>query len=758
MKSVMRSLLSICVHAICDRHQNLRTCIPKYLCVKSVVFLSLILILFSVPASAMVFINEAFINPPGGTEFDAVREFIELAGTPGKKLDGYAIAVLNGTGQKYYSHGSIPPEPAENPEIDEFFSLDGLTLGNNGLLALLVTDPAGDRYPEIYNSTTDANWVNWNGLWNGGVDVPGTINNDGSTTIILIRNRPGVTEADPDNPAGLLWGKEIRHDEVLIENVYYDELLGWMDQWGDGHIDTGEPNGLGGDSLDMTGVFKTPDDLSDDLEIVDEVSFEDDAGHEYDLDDRHVDFGSTHEGFPHRHVHSLDNPIGFNPDALTRVDYRAAGLGWAPAADATGEMTSGNNWQDMATEQWIRGGSVGPQGFPPHFYYDNASEPVNPIQPYETNVPLWLNDGTGTDYNFDMTYSYWIAAGLTNPLCVPVISGDVDRDGDCDVDDIAKMQSVFGDNDWIFSNSFAGSPEGSEVDPKTQTKPWDLDGTGDNGIETSDFQWLLNFQNDTTGRIVGVRYDSATPAASGVHLNSNASVTCSIITSIDIPSGRTAAALNIGDTVEITVSGQITTGANITGGQENGIMQYVHDLEISTGNVMKVLSVDALGPYSTTRLSLQQLQGSSGDKGVNLINGYTTNFAEGISNSSDMYKVTLEVIGTGSASVTIMPATETKFAASTPDGVKIGHTDNNGNPAASVYPLPLSFAATIVGDVTGNNCVDLMDFARLSAAWLSESDDLNWDAECDISQPAGLIDIADLAAMAVNWTQGCDLR
>jgi len=410
----------------------------------------------------------------------------------------------------------------------------------------------------------------------------------------------------------------------------------------------------------------------------------------------------------------------------------------------------------MATEQWIRGGSVGPQGFPPHFYYDNTSEPLNPIQPYQTNVPLWLNDGTGADYNFGTTYSYWIAAGLTNPLCVPVIPGDVDRDGDCDVDDITKMQSVFGDDDWIFSNSFAGSPEGSEVDPNTQTKPWDLDGTGDNGIEASDFQWVLNFQGDTTGRIVGVRYDSATPAATGVTLNSNATVTCSLATSVTIPSGRTNSNLLTGDIIEITVGGEVTAGANSTAGQENGIMQYIHNLQISTGGVMKVLSVDALSPYSTTRPSLQQLQGSSGDEGVNLINGYTTNFAEGISSSCDMYKVTLEVIGTGSASVTIMPADETKFAASTPDGVKIGHTDNNGNPAASVYPLPLSFTATIVGDITGNNCVDLTDYARLSAAWLSASDDLNWDAECDISQPAGLIDIADLAAMMANWTQGCE--
>jgi hypothetical protein len=704
----------------------------------------------------MVFINEAFINPPGGSSFDAVREFIELAGTPGMKLDGYAVAMLNGTGQKLYPAGSIPPVPIPSPEIDEFFSLDGLTLGDNGLLALLVTNPAFDKYPEFYNSQTDAHWVNWNGLWNGGRDLPGTINNDGSVTILLIRNRPGITEADPTNSAGLIWGKETRVDEILATNVYNDPNLGWMDQWGDGKIDIGDPNGLGGPSLDMTGVFDTPGDPNDDLEIVDEVSFEDDAGHEYDTDDRHVDFGSTHEGFPHRHVHSLDNPIGFNPDALSRVDYRTTGLGWTPATDATGEMPGGNNWQDTATEQWIRGGSVGPTGpFPMHFYYDNGSEGSNPIQPYETNVPLWLDDGTGADFDFVTANSYPLIAGYTNPLCIPFIPGDVDRDGDCDGDDITKLTSVFGDDDWIFSNSFAGSPEGSEVDPATQTKPWDLDGTGDNGIEASDLQWVLNFQGDTTGHVVGIRYESTTPASTGVVLNSNAGVTCSLGTSVTIPSGRTSTTLFVGDTVEITVSGQVSAGANSTAGEENGIMQYIHDLVISTAGVMKVVSVDALGSYTTTRPSLQLPIGNDGDEGIDGINGYTTGFTEGISGWCDLYKVTLDVVGAGSANVTISSAAEAKFAASTPEGVKVGHTDNNGDPAGSVYPASLPFAATIPGDITGNNCVDLGDFARLAAAWLAEPGDGNWDGDCDISPPADLIETGDLSLLAENWAQGC---
>lgn len=723
-----------------------------------------IAMLFSVAAEATVFINEVFINPPGGAipndpegkTFDSIREFIELAGTPGMKLDGYAIAILNGTGQKYYAEGSIPTGPAECPEIDEFFSLDGLSLGDNGILALLVTDPAFDRYPELDNSTTDALWVNWNGLWNGEVDDPGTINNDGSTTIILIRNRPGETEADSTNPAGLLWGKTVEPDVILIPHVWTGTA--WADQWGDGHIDIGGDNGMGGNSLDMTGL-STIGDLSDDLEIVDEVSFEDDAGHEYDTDDRHVDEESTHPGFPYRHVHSLDNPIGFSPDALSRVDYRTTGNGWLPSGGGDGEMENDNNWQGMATEQWIRGGSVGPVGYPPHFYYDidNEDDPLNPIQPFSTNVPLWLDDGSGVDFDFVTANSYWIAAGFTNPFCIPFIPGDVNRDGVCDSEDITKIAAVFGDDDWIFSNSFEGSPEGSEVDPDLQTKPWNLDGTGDNGIEASDMQWVLNFQGDTTGHIVGIRYDSSTPAASGVALDPNAGTECTVTTSVNIPDGRTLSTLIIGDIVEITVQGQITAGANTTGGHENGIMQFVHDVNIASGGIIKVVSVEPLGSFNTTRAAIQQKQGTDGDLGMDLINGYTTSFTQGVSGAAQLYRITLETVSAGSTNITIAPAASAKFASSTPGGAKIGHTDSNGTPASSVPASLISITSnTYPGDFDDDDDVDLADLSTLVDAWL-ESDDPptpNWNPDCDISNPAdGLIDMADFSVFAEYWQE-----
>ena len=137
------------------------------------------------PAQATVFLNEVYINPPGTS--DDGREFIELLGTPGRSLDGYAIAIINGTESKFYPLGSIPPVPIPYPEIDAFFSLDGLTLGANGILVLGIQSGTELWYPALLE---DSDFARWTTLWNGGLDAPGQLGNNGSNTIMLIRNRP----------------------------------------------------------------------------------------------------------------------------------------------------------------------------------------------------------------------------------------------------------------------------------------------------------------------------------------------------------------------------------------------------------------------------------------------------------------------------------------------------------------------------------------------------------------------------------------
>ena len=689
-------------------------------------------------APAVVVLNELFINPPGS--LDATREYIELLGTPGKQLDGYAIALVNGSQNKYWPVGT--PYPADQ-EIDEFFSLDGLALGDNGLLVLAIQ--SSGNYSTLLSDTAFAGpWFENPAWWNGGYDVPGKMQNDGANTILLVRNRPGRTQADPTNPLGLRWGKDVRADGEYVHYVEDPQAAPgtYWDQWGNGNLDKGEfygvcvngannglacvdssecPDGVcvSGTTLDLKGASTpgaNPPEILDDLEVVDEVSYEHDRGWEYDLDDRHVDEGSSHDGLPYRHVHALDDPQGFNPDVLTRVDYRTKGAGWTPAPDATGELPSGNNWQDTATEQWIRGEATyttsGGQGASPFFYFDNAdNDNADAIQPYVTNVPLWLDDGQGADYDFTSLNTYQIMAGRVNPLAVAFIPGDCDRDGDCDLEDINKLRAVFGDADWLFSNSYQDAPEGDDGDPATQTRPWDVDATGSDGIEAADLQWTLNFQGDTTGHVVGVRYDSDTPAATGVHLNSNAGVVCTVSITGTSASGRPIDSLLVGDVVTVTVWAEVTGGANLQPGQHNGIMQFGHDLILSNPAVATAQSVAAVGPFALTRSSLHTVTPA----GATSVAGYTTSFEQGLSGAAPLWQLTLTASNPGTCMVAAPPlAGPAGLAASLPDGLTVGHTQAGGKPAAVAYTPPLTLKVLHAsGDANGDQAVDIDDYVFL---------------------------------------------
>ncbi len=60
----------------------------------------------------------------------------------------------------------------------------------------------------------------------------------------------------------------------------------------------------------------------------------------------------------------------------------------------------------------------------------------------------------------------------------------------------------------------------------------------------------------------------------------------------------------------------------------------------------------------------------------------------------------------------------------------------------------------LLSDFDGNNKVDLVDFAQLSAAWLSVAGDSNFDAACDISNPPdGYIDFHDFELFLIQWLE-----
>jgi hypothetical protein len=67
------------------------------------------------------------------------------------------------------------------------------------------------------------------------------------------------------------------------------------------------------------------------------------------------------------------------------------------------------------------------------------------------------------------------------------------------------------------------------------------------------------------------------------------------------------------------------------------------------------------------------------------------------------------------------------------------------------YPK-LSWWEAALGDFICPDGVDMIDFAVLGEAWMSEVGDLNWDAGCDISEPNdNVIDGQDLAVFVGNW-------
>lgn len=59
-----------------------------------------------------------------------------------------------------------------------------------------------------------------------------------------------------------------------------------------------------------------------------------------------------------------------------------------------------------------------------------------------------------------------------------------------------------------------------------------------------------------------------------------------------------------------------------------------------------------------------------------------------------------------------------------------------------------------IADFTKDGRVDLADFATFSSAWDSIDGEGNWNPDCDIAEPQGVIDISDLLLFALHWLGG----
>ena len=66
----------------------------------------------------------------------------------------------------------------------------------------------------------------------------------------------------------------------------------------------------------------------------------------------------------------------------------------------------------------------------------------------------------------------------------------------------------------------------------------------------------------------------------------------------------------------------------------------------------------------------------------------------------------------------------------------------------------LGSPSAVTADLDGDCRVNLRDFAQLTAAWKTTESDAGWDPVCDLAEPSGLIDLADLQVVAEHWLDG----
>lgn len=231
------------------------------------------------PVVAQVVINEVFENPPGT---DAEWEYIELYGRPGMDLTGYAIALLKG-GQDFNRNGVIDPGDVV-PEIDEAYTLDGLSLGSNGFLV-------------IYNDTLGfSNLIDLNLIPAGTTvvsftaahiptspDTAGGLDDSGSSTYALVRKRP---HHSIDEFGASVYGPEYAFHKDVRHDVNFDDIVDFGTEVNT--INTGEP---------ARNV--------EHFQMVDDFAWSNQAGKEYVRDPQW----------------ELSDTPGVNPDAVSRFRY-----------------------------------------------------------------------------------------------------------------------------------------------------------------------------------------------------------------------------------------------------------------------------------------------------------------------------------------------------------------------------------------------------------------------------------------------------
>lgn len=344
---------------------------------------------------AQVVINEVYENPPGDAQGnDDVLEFIELYGEPGMDLTGYAIGLFKGGSDGEFN----PPNdiPDVYAELDEAFSLDGLSLGPNGFLVLYNGTDTQSLIPLFAPAETtgvsffDAHIQNPN-------DINGNLQNDYSSSYLLMRRRP-------------------HHSVVDGVSVYEPGYAMWKDENPDvdfdGKLDFGIEIPL---TRDLGIPAAPPPSPMDPMQIIDEIAWSNAGGKEY---------VRTSE-------HEISETPGFNPDAATRIRYYSTNPMLGSRINSNGQTVPTRT----ADESWIYGEVTGASI---DFTYDTAAYGAPTDPDGDGFMDISIENGGDVFRITPGDFNDHAATGLTQ---FRFAAGDLDFDGDTDADDLALFDA-----------------------------------------------------------------------------------------------------------------------------------------------------------------------------------------------------------------------------------------------------------------------------------------------------------------------------
>jgi len=363
---------------------------------------SIALCMIAAAGNAQVVINEVFANPPGsGSSGDDRWEYAELYGAPGMKLDGYALVPVFG-GSDTDGDGLPGPLPSgwdvgdEVPEIDEAWSLDGLTLGSNGFLVIYNNNGASAGRPSFIPALLPAatNRATFDQCHIPSTDTAGRIKNDGSATWVIVRKRPNHSlnsQGQSVYGPGYAWRKDVDPDTNFNSRIDF--------------------------GFETPTILQPAPSVLEPYQMVDDIAISNSGGKEY----------------ARSNDQRVSETPGYNPDAFSRVAYYLTNPNKGDRFNSSNVLVSTTS----ADEEFVYGDVPSISGGTALAYDTTLSG--GPTEPGQLPGSRF-NDVSRA--NFKLTPGAFNDGGAFTQF--RFIKGDVNFDGVVDCQDVALAGSLVG--------------------------------------------------------------------------------------------------------------------------------------------------------------------------------------------------------------------------------------------------------------------------------------------------------------------------